>query len=205
MKSFLCMFAFTMLLAGCGEEQQEAGNLERNTSVQMEKTVLEEEGMSTDWEEVVDAVHSESTASQDQKDFSDTERNLQGTEMMENEEDAEMKLRIEIGDSSFLAALEKNTAVEALMERMEKEPLVLQMADYGGFEKVGELGQTLPSDNSQMTAQPGDIMLYQGNQLVLFYETHTWSYTKLGQVEDLSGWAEALGDEEVTVTFSLEG
>ena len=125
--------------------------------------------------------------------------------MMENEEDAEMKLRIEIGDRSFLAALEKNTAVEALMERMEKEPLVLQMADYGGFEKVGELGQTLPSDNSQMTAQPGDIMLYQGNQLVLFYETHTWSYTKLGQVEDLSGWAEALGDEEVTVTFSLEG
>lgn len=69
---------------------------------------------------------------------------------------------------------------------------------------VGLLGTSLPTDNRQITTQSGDIVLYQGNQIVLFYGTNTWSYTQIGHVNDLSGWQEALGGGDVTITLSLE-
>ncbi len=78
------------------------------------------------------------------------------------------------------------------------------MSDYSGFEKVGALGTSLPSENSQTTTQAGDIVLYQGNQIVMFYGSNSWSYTRLGHIEDPTGWEEALGSGDVTVTFSLE-
>lgn len=69
---------------------------------------------------------------------------------------------------------------------------------------VGLLRTSLPTDNRQITTQSGDIVLYQGNQIVLFYGTNTWSYTQIGHVNDLSGWQEALGGGDVTITLSLE-
>ena len=110
---------------------------------------------------------------------------------------------VQIGDSNFTATLETNAAVDALRELLESGPLVIQMSDYAGFEKVGPLGTSLPASNSQTTTQARDIVLYQGNQIVLFYETNSWSYTRLGRIDDLTGWAEALGSGDVTVTFSL--
>ena len=83
--------------------------------------------------------------------------------------------------------------------------LTIQMSDYGGFEKVGSLGQSLPTGNSQTTTQAGDIVLYQGNQVVIFYGSNSWSYTRLGKIDDLTGWEEALGGGDITVTFSLQG
>ena len=82
--------------------------------------------------------------------------------------------------------------------------ITIQMRDYGGFEKVGPLGQSLPTSNSQTTTQSGDIVLYQGNQVVIFYGSNTWSYTRLGRIDNLSGWEEALGRGDVSVTFSLQ-
>ena len=87
---------------------------------------------------------------------------------------------------------------------MENAPVTIEMNDYAGFEKVGSLGQNLPASNSQTTAQPGDIVLYQGNQIVIFYGSNSWSYTRLGRIDDLTGWEDALGSGDVTVTFSLE-
>ena len=89
------------------------------------------------------------------------------------------------------------------MEMMEEGPVVIQMSDYAGFEKVGPLGESLPANNSQTTTEAGDIVLYQGNQIVIFYGSNSWSYTRLGRIEDLTGWKEALGSGDVTVTFSL--
>lgn len=77
-------------------------------------------------------------------------------------------------------------------------------SEYLGIFFVGLLGTSLPTDNRQITTQSGDIVLYQGNQIVLFYGTNTWSYTKIGHVNDLSGWQEALGGGDVTITLSLE-
>lgn len=118
-------------------------------------------------------------------------------------ESTAMKMNLQIGDSTFTATLEENSAVESLLGLMETAPLVIQMSDYSGFEKVGSLGTNLPTSNQQTTTQSGDIVLYNGNQIVIFYGTNSWSYTRLGKVDDLTEWKEALGNGDVTVTFSI--
>lgn len=104
---------------------------------------------------------------------------------------------------TFPATFADNQGAEALADLLTDGPLTLSLEDYGGFEKVGSLGQSLPTSNTHMSTQSGDIVLYQGNQIVLFYGSNAWSYTRLGQVTDLTGWQEALGHGDVTVTFSL--
>lgn len=127
------------------------------------------------------------------------------TQITEGNEEAEtMKMNVQVGGRTFTATLEDNRAVDALVEMMENAPVTIEMNDYAGFEKVGSLGQSLPASNSQTTTQPGDIVLYQGNQIVIFYGTNSWSYTRLGRIDDLTGWEDALGSGDVTVTFSLE-
>lgn len=123
---------------------------------------------------------------------------------VEKEETGDRKMKIEISDSIFTATLEDNEAASAFLEMMDEKPVVIEMNDYAGFEKVGNLGTTLPSSNRQMTAQAGDIVLYNDSQIVLFYGSNSWSYTKLAQVDDLTGWKEALGAGSVTITFSAE-
>lgn len=118
-------------------------------------------------------------------------------------ENTAMKMNLQIGDSTFTATLEENAAVESLLDLMESAPLVIQMSDYSGFEEVGSLGVSLPTSNRQTTTQSGDIVLYNGNQIVIFYGTNSWSYTRLGKVDDLTGWKKALGSGDVTVTFSI--
>ena len=121
------------------------------------------------------------------------------------EESTEMKMTVQVGESTFTATLEDNAAVDALVEMMEHGPVTIQMSDYAGFEKVGALGTSLPTSNSQTTTQAGDIVLYQGNQIVMFYGSNSWSYTRLGTIDDLTSWTEALGSGDVSVTFSLGG
>ena len=119
------------------------------------------------------------------------------------EENSKMQMKVQVGGSTFTAALEENEAVDALVEMMEQGPVTIQMSDYSGFEKVGPLGTSIPASNQQTTTQAGDIVLYQGNQIVMFYGSNSWSYTRLGHIDDLTGWEEALGSGDVTVTFSL--
>ena len=119
------------------------------------------------------------------------------------EEETEMKMNVEVGGESFTATLENNSAAAALAEMLRSEPLTIEMSDYAGFEKVGSLGTRLPASNAQTTTSSGDIVLYNGDQIVIFYGSNSWSYTRLGRIDDLGGWAEALGGGDVTVTFSL--
>ncbi|MBS6748912.1 MAG: cyclophilin-like fold protein [Oscillospiraceae bacterium] len=119
------------------------------------------------------------------------------------EEETEMKMNVEVGGESFTATLENNSAAAALAEMLRSEPLTIEMSDYAGFEKVGSLGTRLPASNAQTTTSSGDIVLYNGSQIVIFYGSNSWSYTRLGRIDDLDGWADALGSGDVTVTFSL--
>ena len=114
----------------------------------------------------------------------------------------QLKMKVQIGSHTFMATLENNAATAALWEMLRQAPVVLQMRDYSGFEKVGSLGRDLPTSDSLTTTYAGDIVLYNGNQIVLFYGSNTWSYTRLGKIDDLSGWNDALGGGDVTVTFS---
>lgn len=120
-----------------------------------------------------------------------------------SEEETDMKINVDVGGESFTATLENNAATAALVDMLESGPLVIEMSDYAGFEKVGSLGTRLPSSNRQLTTSSGDIVLYNSSQIVIFYGSNSWSYTLLGRIDDLTGWAEALGSGDVTVTFSL--
>ena len=120
------------------------------------------------------------------------------------EESEEIVMKVQIKDQVFTAELEKNPGAEAFAELLKEGPVTIQMNDYAGFEKVGSLGKSLPTRNRQTTTQPGDIVLYNGDQIVVFYGSNSWSYTRLGRIDDLTGWESALGHGDVTVTFSLE-
>ena len=123
----------------------------------------------------------------------------------ESVEDTAMKLKTEVYGSLFPASLAANAAADALVDWVEEGPVTLELSDYAGFEKVGPLGRSLPASDSQTTTHAGDIVLYQGDQIVLFYGSNSWSYTRLGHIDDLTGWEDALGGGDVTVTLSLEG
>lgn len=135
---------------------------------------------------------------------SETENRTEPEHATPSEARGTMNMYVHAGGSTFVAALEDNPAADALVQMMRKAPVVIEMRDYSGFEKVGDIGAGLPDSSSQTTAQPGDIVLYNGSQIVIFYGSNSWSYTRLGKLDDLTGWKEALGDGDVTVTFSME-
>ena len=110
------------------------------------------------------------------------------------------KLEVVVGDDVFTATL---ADTEAAREFAQMLPMTISMSDYGGFEKVGSLGKNLTADNSQITTVAGDIVLYNGNNIVMFYGSNSWSYTRLGKIDDLTGWASALGSGGVNITFRL--
>ncbi len=120
-----------------------------------------------------------------------------------SEEESGMTLLVQIGEYTFTALWEDNAAARTLADWAAEGPVTVSLRDYGGFEKVGSLKESLPAEDRQFTTGAGDIMLYNGDQIVLFYGSNSWSYTPLGHVEDLTGWQEALSGGEVTVTFSV--
>ncbi len=113
------------------------------------------------------------------------------------------KMKVQIGEYTFTATLEENEAVNELIEMMKEGPVVLDLDDYSGFEKVGSLGKNLTRSDKQTTTESGDIVLYSGNNIVIFYGSNSWSYTRLGKIDDLTDWENALGNGSVTVTLSL--
>ena len=122
-----------------------------------------------------------------------------------NTEEEEM-LKIEVGDTVLLADFEANTSAEALKEKLKEEPLTLNMHDYGNFEKVGDLPWSLPRNDTQITTIPGDVILYLGNELTIYYDTNSWEFTRVAHIRDIDGKTlkGVLGEGNVTVTFSLQ-
>lgn len=189
-RTTVILAVFLMIsLAACGRNDTSSTENKADSN-EVEELQPETEGYVSDLPEE-DAVTQEGT-------------NPEDAEMGETQEDTEMKMKVEIGGSTFTATMENNEAAAALAEMMEQEPVVIEMDDYSGFEKVGSLGESLPASNRQMTSRPGDIVLYNGSQIVMFYGSNSWSYTKLAEIDDLTGWEEALGSGSVTVTLSMQ-
>lgn len=115
-------------------------------------------------------------------------------------------LHIQAGESEFTAAWADNSSVDALKELLAEGPLTLTMSDYAQMEKGADLGVRLPQNNQQMNTTAGDIILYQGRTLVIYYDQNSWSLTPIAKIEgvDAEKLRAALGDGDVTVTFSLE-
>ena len=99
----------------------------------------------------------------------------------------------------------ENSSADAFLDLLKSGDVTVEMHDYGSFEKVGPLGTTLPRNDEQITTEPGDVILYQGDQITIYYDVNNWSFTRLGKVQDLSQaeLKDILGSGNVTVTFSL--
>ena len=122
------------------------------------------------------------------------------------EEVKEKMLRMMIGNTAVAVEWENNESVRALEVLCAERPLVIKMSMYGGFEQVGVIGTRLPSNDVQTTTTAGDIVLYSSNQIVVFYGSNSWAYTRLGHItdRDTSGMAALLGNGNVTITISME-
>lgn len=163
------------------------------------------EGVSVSEREMTDAKESVLTCVRDFAKTVTTEP--EGSSNSENSEATEnianMKINVRIGNTTFTAALEDNAATRELVEMMKQAPISINMSDYSGFEKVGSLGRSLTTDNHQTTTSAGDIVLYNGNQIVMFYGFNSWSYTRIGRIENLSGWQETLRNGDITAVFTI--
>ena len=122
-----------------------------------------------------------------------------------NMESNTIRLIIE-GGSTFTATLVDNSSTLALKEHLANGNITVEMEDYANMEKVGSLGISLPRNDRQTTTGPGDLILYQGHNFVIYYDTNSWNFTRLGKIDNATQ-AElkaALGKGDVKVTLSLE-
>lgn len=188
------IFALAFTITACGnsgENQTSDIKTESDTDAPAFSDAVSEETKQSDEE-----------AGTTQAELQPTESVREGSE----QEVTDMKMKIQINDISFTATLEDNSSVEALRELLADGPITLNMSDYANMEKSVDLGVTLPQNNEQMNTQAGDIILYQGRTLVIYYDTNSWSLTPIGKIDnvDEEELKAALGTGDVTVTFSLE-
>jgi hypothetical protein len=127
-------------------------------------------------------------------------------ESVEDETIGGSSMIMKIGDTKVNVDWENNQAVEALKNMAEDGDVTIQMSMYGGFEQVGSIGQSLPRDDKQTTTSSGDVVLYSGNQMVVFYGSNSWSYTRLGHISDKNteDMTDLLSNGDVTITISIE-
>ena len=120
-----------------------------------------------------------------------------------------MKIKIEVtsesGGHSLTATLADNSSAVAFYALLQKGPVEIQMHDYASFEKVGSLGTSLPRNDRQITTCSGDIILYQGNQITIYYDVNSWNFTQLGKIDAISQaeLKKILGKGNITAVFSV--
>ena len=120
----------------------------------------------------------------------------------------EQKMYITIGEETHTVTMEDNVGTRALIAALQTENIVYIAHDYGNFEKVGYIGQSFPTDNHQITTSAGDLVLYGGDNICIFYGSNSWSYTRIGKLDGLSAdevrrFVKA-GEGEVSITLSLQ-
>ena len=122
-----------------------------------------------------------------------------------NNDKRSQQMNITINGTTLTATMENNSSAQALLDMLKSSPLTLDMYDYANMEKVGNLDTSLPTNDQQITTQPGDIILYQGNQITIYYDTNQWSLTKLGHIDNISTdeLRQLLGNGNVAATFSI--
>lgn len=179
------------LLTACGVETESEESPE----------VSQYEQLSTE-SETQTATAQNTATPENNKTFEKTENESEST-MTEEGEDT---MKLQIGDYTFTAVLADNSSAEALKELLEKGPVTIEMRDYASMEKVGPLGTSLPRNDEQITTEAGDIILYQGDAIVIYYAPNSWNFTRLGKINDITQdeLIKALGKGNVSVTFSMD-
>ena len=128
------------------------------------------------------------------------------TEIKSEESKKVENIKIRVNNEVLTVELEQNSATEALVEKLQQGNITVNTHVYGDFEQVGSLGFSLPTSDTQITTKAGDVMLYQGNQITLFYGRNSWSYTKLGEVtgEAKNRLKDIFGSGNATLVLSID-
>jgi len=188
---FMVALSMSFGLVACGNHDSDMERIE-SISVEetMEKTSMEEGSIEESIEEPV-----EQSVKAESKKVETNE-----VELMNNR-----KIKIQIENTELTATLEDNESVDALLELMKDGPVTIDFSGYGGFEQVGQIGTNLPRNDVQITTSAGDIVLYSGNQMVLFYGSNSWAYTRLGKIDDVSAseLESILGNGDISAELSL--
>lgn len=128
-----------------------------------------------------------------------------GSEQVTEAAEENTGMRMFINGNRVSISWEENESVDFLRE-LAADGIEITMSMYGGFEQVGQIGKDIPANDEEITTEPGDIVLYSGNQLVVFYGSNSWAYTKLGHITDKTEeeLEQLLGQEDVTIQISME-
>lgn len=147
---------------------------------------------------------SRSTPNQSTKEEHTETNNNTATQINEENELMNKTLSLKIGNTIVDVDWLENDSIDALKE-LAKDGLTIKMNMYGGFEQVGSIGKSIVSSDTRITTNPGDIVLYSSNQIVIFYGSNTWAYTKLGHINlSKSELTNLLGNSDVTITITLK-
>ena len=192
--------AVTSTAAGAAEKEKEGSSVQAGGTQTSKETASTKSNAAQDPKQSAGSVTSAQPATEQQGAEQPT------AEEPVEEEVKEKMLKMMIGDTEVSVDWENNESAEALKDLCAEEPLVIQMSMYGGFEQVGSIGTRLPSDDEQTSTSAGDIVLYSSNQIVVFYGSNSWAYTRLGHItdQDAAGMTDLLGNGDVTITISLE-
>lgn len=117
-----------------------------------------------------------------------------------------MTMNLKVNGNTLKVKLADNAATKSLLERLNEGAVTYNAHDYGGFEKVGALGFSLPSSDTYITTEPGDVVLYTSNYLCIYYDTNSWDFTRIGKIEGMTKQQlkDALGTGVVSITLSLD-
>ena len=192
--------AVTSTAAGAAEKEKEGSSVQAGGTQTPKETASTKSNAAQDPKQSAEKVTSAQPGTEQQG------AEQQAAEEPVEEEVKEKMLKMMIGDTEVSVDWENNESAEALKDLCAEEPLVIQMSMYGGFEQVGSIGTRLPSDDEQTSTSAGDIVLYSSNQIVVFYGSNSWAYTRLGHItdQDAAGMTDLLGNGNVTITISLE-
>ena len=190
----ILVLVLTLVVSGCGKQPVS------------ESPTGESESAEAFVSEQIDDSTSEEQAASETESVNEPSANEDETTQEDTRKDIEAMLQMRIGDTAVTVEWEDNESVQALRDLCTDNPLTIQMSMYGGFEQVGSIGQSLPRDDRRTTTGAGDIVLYSGNQIVVFYGSNSWAYTRLGHITDqnAAGMSELLGNGDVTITISME-
>ncbi len=191
---FLCIM-LAILFSGCGKQQTPSSDAGVQNPFTEE---LQESGTGAD-----------STDKAEGEKLPDNGSKPQESSSQENKTDSQEETSMiyaHIGDNTLEILPADNSSAAALLELLAEKDITVDMQDYGGFEKVGSLGSSLPTNDENITTAAGDVILYQGNQITIYYSKNTWNFTRLGKVQGLSAdeLKAILGDGDVSVRFSLK-
>ena len=203
MKKRLCLLlavALTVVLTACGNAADKAKPTATVQATQPTVSATQAPTKSPETQEMTAVTQ----APQTEPTPMETAAPEIATEIIQEEPAPAGDLQMLINGTAVAVAWEDNAAVDTLRELCNGQTLTIDMSMYGGFEQVGSIGSQLPRDDVQTTTEAGDIMLYAGDQMVVFYGSNSWAYTRLGRIIDKSQaqLSDLLSGGNVTITLT---